>query len=883
MHTSSSFGKAALFAGALALVLSACSGDTGPAGADGAAGPSGPTGGTGPAGPAGPSGPTGPTGPAGADGSVGPTGPTGPAGTAPVAAIEQCAGCHSDLAARHAQRGIKTVSEEAVQAVLPTDTSIRVRFNVKVDGVNANAFTRVARAYYWNRGANGAGVRTSVSLTTNPVTVTPLSNGDYEATFAGLGPAALAALPVPLPPLPAGTTFLLTVDSGNAPDAVTVVSHLGGADNFTITNTSCVNCHGDNVFREPEGAESAEHHGANPKGIEGCVVCHNRFDSSESRLGTSGAAGTAQGTRLMGYVHGIHNSHSMPAATLTATLDPDGAAGPLPPAAFTVEKPAGTYARNGSLRIVAGSNPPVAELSSPFSVGFPGFMQNCSVCHNVATGSQSLAAIVSRPPTYQLCISCHDGWTGFGMDTGNLALHSGFTATTSCAGCHNGAVSQKTTLADFHNGLVTARAGVIWDGDDQSVEVGKTIRMAITSVTPAAGPPATLAITWTAEQDTGAGFVAVNPCNTDFAGGAPVFFGATASAATGATASNLSILRAYAQANDWVNAGIGSSPGQPGGAVNVTATNTSCAGNLATTTVTPEVTSATLAIVSVQGKPQVRFAPAAGTTHEIIQVRSPSPVFEFVPASGAPAPTVRRNIVDIAKCNACHEGSMYQHGGNRVDSIDLCEMCHNPAANEQNNRINMGLVAAETYDGLPGQSYDLRNMVHRIHSAGQTGVPLVYYRTNGVYFFGTDAALAAVPSWPGSGCQVVAGSGAPSAATGTQCDPANTAAVTKNHNYISIHYPRSLADCAACHVDGSVAHVPNPLMAVGLTVETGPAPYNNLLDDVLMGPTAASCMSCHGSSDPVVQFGLDVHRFGQGWVPSVFPDGRQTLIDAATP
>jgi len=303
---------------------------------------------------------------------------------------------------------------------------------------------------------------------------------------------------------------------------------------------------------------------------------------------------------------------------------------------------------------------------------------------------------------------------------------------------------------------------------------------------------------------------------------------------------------------------------------------------VATTVVNAETTAATLAIVSVQGKPQVRYAPAAGTTHEVIQVRSASPTFEFNPATGVEATVKRRNVGDITKCVACHEGSMYQHGGNRVDSIDLCEMCHNPAANEQNNRINMGLTEQETYDNLPGQSYDLRVMVHRIHSAGERDKALVYYRTNGVYFFGTDAALARVTNWPGTGCQIVAGSGAPSAATGTQCDPTNTTQVTKVHNYIPIHYPRSLADCSACHVSGSVTQVPDPTQAVAVTTEAGAAPYNNLLNDVLQGPTAASCMNCHGSgNDSFVQWQLDVHAAEQGWAPSVFPNGRQTLLDAA--
>jgi hypothetical protein len=41
-------------------------------------------------------------------------------------------------------------------------------------------------------------------------------------------------------------------------------------------------------------------------------------------------------------------------------------------------------------------------------------------------------------------------------------------------------------------------------------------------------------------------------------------------------------------------------------------------------------------------------------------------------------------------------------------------------------------------------------------------------------------------------------------------------------------------------------------------------------------------MSCHASGDEVTQFGLRIHAYGQGWVPTTFVNGRQTLIDAVT-
>ena len=267
----------------------------------------------------------------------------------------------------------------------------------------------------------------------------------------------------------------------------------------------------------------------------------------------------------------------------------------------------------------------------------------------------------------------------------------------------------------------------------------------------------------------------------------------------------------------------------------------------------------------------------------VIQVRAPSPVREYLLTDGAlPAPAdLRRSIVDTAKCIDCHLGSLYQHGGNRVDNVNLCVECHNPASSEKNVRVNMGVTATEAYDGKVGESYDMRNMVHAIHSA-QNGMALVYYRTNGIYFFGTKEALDAVASWPGSGCQIVAGSGAPSSATGTQCDTAITTQVTKTHNFIEVHYPQAINNCAACHSDTWVQETVNATKGVALTTDPGAAPWGNQLDDVLMGATAASCMSCHQSGVQSTQFGLRIHAYGQGWVPTTFDDGRQTIIDAAS-
>jgi hypothetical protein len=299
------------------------------------------------------------------------------------------------------------------------------------------------------------------------------------------------------------------------------------------------------------------------------------------------------------------------------------------------------------------------------------------------------------------------------------------------------------------------------------------------------------------------------------------------------------------------------------------------------------------------------LSPGTGT-NRVIAVRAKSPTREYLLTSGALPPANRRAIVDTAKCLACHNGSLYQHGGNRVDNVDLCVACHNAASSEMNVRVGFGVDASEAYDGKPGETYDLRTLAHAVHSAGETNKSYVIYRTRGIYFFGSQAALDdAITNrhWPTTGGVTCLGAEGPqtyykvfgSVATGNvpEVNPDGTCKTTglvastdgtwQVHNVILVHYPQALNNCGACHADGWVPAAADGSKAVGVTVNAGAAPWGNQLDDTLMGPTAASCFSCHRSGDAVRQFGLETHKFGGSWVPSIFPNGRQTLLDAATP
>jgi OmcA/MtrC family decaheme c-type cytochrome len=829
--------------------LTACSGETGPQGPAGATGATGAPGATGPTGPA------------------GPTGPQGPGGA--FTDLELCAGCHgATLLEKHAATGNNAVKVTLLGApVVETDNQVTIKFNVKVNNVNDVGFNlqgQVVAAHNedaflvyldspaactnlttqqpapWNFGPGWCRQK----FTAAQYTFVNKGDGNYWVTINyPVARAAITLVPPeaanPFPAVPsAGMVFQVTLANPNNLLATAAAAISGTPSHNVVTDAACIACHDLHIWR------GVEHDATNPQGMSSCIVCHARYGSNYDTSLPGGGNG------FMGLIHGVHNSKNMP---------------------------------TGQYVFPWGTN------TFKFSVGFPSYMNNCANCHDTAQG---IAAASTAIVNWQNCMSCHQNWDGFTNTEagGSLQFHRTFTVATDCQGCHLTSLAiAPETIAPFHNGLKTERNGLLWNGADQSVEQGKRLAMTIQSIS---FSDTTATVKWAATWD-GA---AIDPCNQDVAAG-PVFYGLTANATTGQSASNMSVLQAFAQANDWVNDGIGTSPGQPASAVTISRTNTTCASNVATTNVAKITTTATMGVVSIQGKAQITYAPAA----KVIQVRSPSPTLEFATADGAAPADPRRAIVDVKKCLDCHAGSLYQHGGNRVDSTNLCGMCHNPASNEKNNRVGMGVTAETAYDGLPGQTYDLRYMVHAIHSAGETGEPLVYYRSNGIYFFGTQAALARATNWPTTGgvtCKNAEGAVVTyykvygSTATGNKptvnadgtCNTttASTDGTWRIHNFIEVHYPQSLGNCSACHVPGSVK-IPNPTQAVAVTTDAGAAPWSNQLDDVLMGPSAASCMSCHQSGDPSAQFGLRIHAYGQGWVPTTFENGRQTLIDAATP
>jgi OmcA/MtrC family decaheme c-type cytochrome len=108
-------------------------------------------------------------------------------------------------------------------------------------------------------------------------------------------------------------------------------------------------------------------------------------------------------------------------------------------------------------------------------------------------------------------------------------------------------------------------------------------------------------------------------------------------------------------------------------------------------------------------------------------------------------PIERRQIVDDAKCNACHN-EVRLHGSLRV-GVDSCVMCHNPNATDINRRPDD--------QGNP-ETVNFKDMIHKIHRGAALEMPFT------IFGFGAS-----------------------------------------EHDFSEIHFPGDLRNCEMCHVDGS--------------------------------------------------------------------------------
>ena len=188
----------------------------------------------------------------------------------------------------------------------------------------------------------------------------------------------------------------------------------------------------------------------------------------------------------------------------------------------------------------------------------------------------------------------------------------------------------------------------------------------------------------------------------------------------------------------------------------------------------------------------------------------------------------RRQVVDIAKCDNCHD-FLSLHGGNRNNEPAICVICHNPNATDIGRRpIASDTPVLLTTDGKVEEAIDFKRLIHGIHAGAQTnydGTEAHGFREKGLVVWG----------FPGAPCNAFGG-------------PASNSC---ENDFSHVRFPGILQDCETCHLPGTyeledVWEYPTTNGILSSTISTG-MDVTVPTDDLNISPTAAVCSACHDS------------------------------------
>jgi OmcA/MtrC family decaheme c-type cytochrome len=447
------------------------------------------------------------------------------------------------------------------------------------------------------------------------------------------------------------------------------------------------------------------------------------------------------------------------------------------------------YNNNGAAlpSVIAGT--PYKIGNADFSsVVFPQDVRNCTRCHDGTPGAANFTPQGDNwktAPNMDACGACHDDvYFGAQPDPAKpyqTKPHSGgiMTDSSACALCHAaGKFPDNKDIVLAHDFPARFKAA------------SAKFRYNILSVAPStagAAPVVTFSVT--------------DPTNAD----AP--YDIKADQAFTQTANGTSRLAVSIGWNtaDIANSGSGANYGQP---VSIDALASSVAGTTAGTytvlspVAIPAGQTGTLR-VTIDGHPAGDVT-TPGSFTDRLQVTS---VFKDAAISGSVS--ARRVVVDIAKCDVCHD-VLSLHGNNRTDEPQVCVVCHNPNATDAGRRPATGGTLTGGVDGKLEESIDFKTMIHAIHAgqADQGG-----FRTKGITIYGFGGSV---------------------------------------NDFSKVVFPGKLNDCAACHAGTSYqlrgtwdAPTANGILSNTISTAADPA---DPTDNLRISPIAAVCSSCHDTA-----------------------------------
>jgi OmcA/MtrC family decaheme c-type cytochrome len=439
-------------------------------------------------------------------------------------------------------------------------------------------------------------------------------------------------------------------------------------------------------------------------------------------------------------------------------------------------------------KIHDGSSLPSVLAGTPFKVGntdfsdvtFPQDVRNCTKCHDGTPGAANVTAQGDNwktKPSRAACGACHDN-VYFGTQADltkpyQTVAHPGGVATddSTCALCHAaGRYTDNKDIVVAHSLPTRLKA---------AVAKFKYNIISVSPTTPGSKPVVTFSVT--------------DPTNGD----APYDIKSAAAFTAAGGASALTVKLAWNTA-DFNNNGSGQSYGQPVSINALSAAAVAAGGGTYTVTSTvaiPATQTGTLRVM-MEGHPAGDVT-TSGSFTDRLAVKS---VFKDVAMTGTAS--ARRVVVDVAKCDVCHD-VLSAHGGNRNDEPGVCVMCHNLDASDKGRRTGVGS------DGKTEEAIDFKRLIHGIH-AGQSSNG--GFRSKGlvVYGFGNVA-----------------------------------------NDFSKVVFPGKLSDCTMCHTATSYQltgtwATPTASGVLGSSIDTG-ASATDPTDNLRISPTAAVCSSCHDS------------------------------------
>ncbi len=496
-----------------------------------------------------------------------------------------------------------------------------------------------------------------------------------------------------------------------------------------VETATCNNCH-TSFALSPTGT-SVAHDGLMVE-VQACVVCHNPGNTDPS-------SGNTLDFKQM--VHKIHSGNTLP----------------------SIQTPTGpnTTPTLGIGYWIVGY---MESLSNFNTLLYPQDTRNCTTCHAQNIPAATQATNYYTVPTAEACGACHDNVnfaTGANHDSGIGATDA------QCTTCHG----PDSTLTTSQGSLQVLAVHAI----PAAAEAAK-FQYIVNSVTftPGGLPVVNFSVTGPINgNSSNIGNINILT-DSSFAGTDP----GTGKLVCAEGTARLAIDIAW-DTSDYTNWGSGTTASQWGQPISMNPLSGCGTATPAPGLTGPDATGAfTMTSPTALPAPPAAMCPPASTAAcppianvGVVIEGHPGVVLSgwgaATPAAAAEipvtsavgygnvaggAPVARRTVVDIAKCDVCHN-LLSEHGNNRTQNTQVCVACHNPASTDVSRRLALTTATTPGIDGLWEESIDFKFMIHAIHDSADrsaAGIPLVIYG-----FGGSINNFGNVGCSPSSPCPVV--------------------------------------------------------------------------------------------------------------------------------